>query len=174
MQRVTLIIFLTLLTFNCSNKEKEISSLNEQELAIEKKIEQLLAQMTLQEKIGQMNQYNGFWDATGPSPREGEEADKYKHLKEGLVGSMLNVRGVDKVRAVQEIAVEKTRLGIPLIIGLDVIHGHKTLTPIPLGEAASWDLEAIQNSARNAAIEAFIQKALEDTDALLVAEASAI
>ena len=152
----TLIISVLLLSFiillACNTNMKKSDSKTDSSISV--KVDSLLSIMTLEEKIGQMNQYNGFWDATGPSPREGEEADKYKHLKEGLVGSMLNVRGVDKVRAVQEIAVEKTRLGIPLIIGLDVIHGHKTLTPIPLGEAASWDLEAIQNSARNAAIEA--------------------
>src|SRR5690606_26301944 len=67
---------------------------------------------------------------------------------------MLSVRGVKEVRAVQKIAVEETRLGIPLIFGFDVIHGYKTLSPIPLAEAASWDLEAIKNSARVAALEA--------------------
>jgi len=101
-----------------------------------------------------MNQYNGFWNVTGPNPEGGDAANKYKHLEQGLVGSMLNVRGVKEVNAVQKIAVEKTRLGIPLIIGFDVIHGYKTLSPIPLAESASWDLKAIKNSARNAAIEA--------------------
>ncbi|WP_445738424.1 beta-glucosidase BglX [Mariniflexile sp.] len=122
--------------------------------SIDKKVDSLLGIMTLEEKIGQMNQYNGFYDVTGPGPKEGDAANKYKHLEQGLVGSMLNVRGVEEVMAVQKIAVEKTRLGIPLIIGFDVIHGYKTLSPIPLAESASWDLEAIENSARNAAIEA--------------------
>lgn len=120
---------------------------------IDQKVDSLLSIMTLEEKIGQMNQYNGFWNVTGPAPT-GDASNKYKHLEQGLVGSMLNVRGVENVRSVQKIAVEKTRLGIPLIIGFDVIHGYKTLTPIPLAESASWDLEAIKNSARNAAIEA--------------------
>lgn len=101
-----------------------------------------------------MNQYNGFWDATGPSPKNGSAAKKYEHLRKGWVGSMLNVRGVEQVRSVQKIAVEESRLGIPLIIGFDVIHGYKTLSPIPLAESASWDLEAIEQSARVAAIEA--------------------
>ncbi len=123
-------------------------------LPIEKRIDLLLKQMTLEEKIGQMNQYNGFWEVTGPAPKGGDAEKKYEHLRKGWVGSMLNVRGVKEVKAVQKIAVEETRLGIPLIIGFDVIHGYKTLSPIPLAESASWDLEAIQNSARIAASEA--------------------
>ncbi len=121
---------------------------------IDKKVDSLLALMTLKEKIGQMNQYNGFWDVTGPVPKESNAAKKYEHLRTGLVGSMLNVKGVEEVRKVQKIVVEESRLGIPLIIGFDVIHGYKTLSPIPLAEAASWDLEAIQNSAKVAASEA--------------------
>ncbi len=121
---------------------------------IDKKVENLLSQMTIEEKVGQMVQYNGFYDATGPAPKDGNAKEKYEHLKKGLVGSFLNVRGVEQVRALQKIAVEETRLGIPLIFGLDVIHGHKTLAPIPLAEAASWDLDAIKTSARIAAIEA--------------------
>lgn len=122
--------------------------------SVEDKVSALLDEMTLEEKIGQMNQYNGFWDFTGPIPNEGEAAKKYEHLRKGLVGSMLNVRGVEDVRKVQKIAVEESRLGIPLIIGFDVIHGYETLSPIPLAESASWDLKAIKNSARMAAIEA--------------------
>ena len=118
------------------------------------KVDSLLAIMTLEEKIGQMNQYNGFWDLTGPAPKDGAAAKKYEHLRKGYVGSMLNVRGVKEVRSVQKIAVEETRLGIPLIIGFDVIHGYKTLSPIPLAESASWDLEAIKKSAEMAAKEA--------------------
>lgn len=122
--------------------------------SIDLKVDQLMAKMTLEEKIGQMNQYNGFWDVTGPAPANGAAANKYEHLKKGWVGSMLNVSGVKDVREVQKIAVEETRLGIPLIIGFDVIHGFKTISPIPLAEAASWDLEAIKLSAQVAAEEA--------------------
>ena len=118
------------------------------------KVDSLLNIMTLDEKIGQMNQYNGFWDVTGPSPKNGDAKYKYDNLKKGLVGSMLNMRGVEDITAVQKIAVEESRLGIPLIIGNDVIHGYKTLSPIPLAEAASWDLKEIENSARIAALEA--------------------
>jgi len=123
-------------------------------LPTEKRVELLLKQMTLEEKVGQMNQYNGFWEVTGPAPKGGDAETKYDHLRKGWVGSMLTVRGVKNVRAVQKIAVEETRLGIPLIIGFDVIHGYKTLSPIPLAEAASWDLEAIKKSAQVAADEA--------------------
>ena len=135
---------------SCTSKNESTSKAS----IIDQKVDSLLGIMTIEEKVGQMNQYNGFWNVTGPSPKEGNNAIKYKHLEQGLVGSMLNVRGVENVRAVQKIAVEKSRLGIPLIIGFDVIHGYKTLTPIPLAEAASWDLEAIKASAKNAAIEA--------------------
>lgn len=122
--------------------------------SIDIKVKALLMEMTLEEKVGQMNQYNGFWEVTGPVPDGGDAAIKYEHLKNGLVGSMLNVSGVKNVRQVQKIAVEETRLGIPLIIGFDVIHGYKTISPIPLAESASWDLEAIKLSARVAAEEA--------------------
>lgn len=121
---------------------------------IEERISLLMKEMTLEEKVGQMNQYNGFWEVTGPSPKGGNAELKYQHLRNGWVGSMLTVRGVKQVKAVQKIAVEETRLGIPLIIGFDVIHGYKTLSPIPLAEAASWDLVAIKKSAQIAADEA--------------------
>jgi beta-glucosidase len=122
--------------------------------SIEYKINILLKKMTLQEKVGQMNQYNGFWEVTGPAPKDGNAKTKYEHLKMGLVGSVLNVKGVENVRKLQEIVVKESRLGIPLLFGFDVIHGHKTLSPIPLAEAASWDLTAIEKSSRVAAIEA--------------------
>ncbi len=127
---------------------------NAKEAAIEEKVNALLQKMTLEEKVGQMNQYNGFWEVTGPVPKDGDAKKKYDHLRKGMVGAVLNVKGADNVRKLQEIAVKETRLGIPLLFGYDVIHGHKTLFPIPLGEAASWDLTAIEKSARTAAIEA--------------------
>ena len=123
-----------------------------QNRTIEEKVDSLLAIMTLEEKIGQMNQYNGFWEVTGPAPEEGDAKQKYEHLKKGLVGSVLNVKGVDEVRKLQELVVSESRLGIPLIFGYAVIHGHRTMAPIPLGESASWDLKAIEKSARVAAI----------------------
>ncbi len=143
MRKLITLLLITVLIVSCVNKsEKEIF------------INDLLSQMTLNEKIGQMNQYNGFWDATGPMPEGEYQKSRYRDLKNGLVGSMLNVTGVDKVRALQKIAVEQTRLGIPLIFAFDVIHGYQTISPIPLAESSSWDLEAIEKSARVAAIEA--------------------
>tara|TARA_B110000977_G_scaffold201156_1_gene294438 strand:- start:2414 stop:4687 length:2274 start_codon:yes stop_codon:yes gene_type:complete len=142
-----LALFLVMGITACNVKDSKTSD-------IDFKVADLLAKMTLEEKIGQMNQYNGFWDVTGPSPEGGDAKKKYEHLKKGLVGSMLNVRGAEEVRAVQKIAVEETRLGIPLIIGFDVIHGYKTISPIPLAEAASWDLDEIKSSAKMAALEA--------------------
>jgi beta-glucosidase len=161
MNKKNLIVFiatcLTGLTFSQSlstNNPEPSSSSVTSVLEIELKVEALLKQMTLQEKIGQMNQYNGFWDLTGPAPSTGDAAKKYEHLRKGYVGSMLNLRGVENVRKIQKIAIEETRLGIPLIIGFDVIHGYETLSPIPLAESASWDLEAIKKSAEVAAEEA--------------------
>ena len=119
------------------------------------RVDSVLSLMTLEELVGQTNQYNGFWNATGPMPAGNDWVEaRVAALKRGGVGSVLNVAGVDEVRALQKVAVEETRLGIPLLFGLDVIHGYQTLTPIPLAEAASWDLAAIQNSARAAALEA--------------------
>lgn len=150
--RLILVIALTTLAFSCGGPSGQSTGSNQG--PFETKIDSLLDIMTLEEKVGQMNQYNGFWDVTGPVPENGDAAAKYELLRNGQVGSMLNVRGVESVKEVQRIAVEETRLGIPLIIGFDLIHGYKTITPIPLGESASWDLEAIEASSRIGAMEA--------------------
>ncbi|HRF41207.1 MAG TPA: glycoside hydrolase family 3 N-terminal domain-containing protein, partial [Saprospiraceae bacterium] len=121
---------------------------------IEAKVEALLRKMTLEEKIGQMNQYSGFWEATGPAPKGGNQERQYDQLRNGLVGSMLNVNGAAATREVQKIVMENSRLKIPLLIGYDVIHGYKTMFPIPLGETASWDLNLMEQTARIAATEA--------------------
>lgn len=139
---------------SCGKKTNSFASTPSKNNAIEHKVDSVLRLMTLEEKVGQMNQYNGFWDVTGPTPAEGQAALKYENLKKGLVGSMLNVKGVKDTRALQKIAVEQTRLGIPLLFGFDVIHGYKTISPIPLAEAASWDMEAMRRSAEIAAAEA--------------------
>lgn len=120
----------------------------------ESKINALLSKMTLEEKIGQMNQYSGFWEVTGPAPNEGDNKLKYDHIRRGLVGAVLNVTGTKNVRKMQELVVTKSRLGIPLMFGYDVVHGFKTVLPIPLAESASWDLDAIEKAARVGAIEA--------------------
>ncbi|MDX1584535.1 MAG: glycoside hydrolase family 3 N-terminal domain-containing protein, partial [Thermoanaerobaculia bacterium] len=121
---------------------------------IDQKVEDLLDRMTLEEKIGQLNQYSSTFDVTGPAPDDETARERYEQIRSGRVGSMLNVTGVEATRRAQELAVENSRLGIPLIFGFDVIHGYQTMFPIPLGEAASWDLEAIERSARISATEA--------------------
>lgn len=121
-----------------------------QQKIISQKVEALLNQMTLEEKVGQLNQYTGDWTATGPitiNPNKQEE------IKKGQIGSMLNILGTKYTRQYQELAMQ-SRLKIPLLFGQDVVHGYKTTFPIPLAEAASWDLEAMELSARVAAIEA--------------------
>ncbi|WP_343663213.1 beta-glucosidase BglX [Chryseobacterium mucoviscidosis] len=149
--KITQIVIISIISIITVNTVSAQQKLNPE---TEKKIDVLMSKMTLEEKVGQMNQYNGFWDVTGPAPVGGSAEEKYENIKKGLVGSMLTVRGVKEVKAVQKIAVEQTRLGIPLIIGFDVIHGYKTISPIPLAEAASWDLKAIEKSAEVAASEA--------------------
>jgi beta-glucosidase len=121
---------------------------------LEKKVDALLARMTLDEKIGQLNQYSAVFDVTGPAPVAGSDKAMYDEIRQGRVGSVLNVVGAEATRKAQQLAVEGSRLRIPLLIGLDVIHGYRTMFPVPLGEAASWDLEAIEMSARVAATEA--------------------
>ena len=115
----------------------------------EQKADSVLQLMTLDEKIGQMNQYNGDWEATGPITKDG---DKQNQIRRGMLGSILNVTGVEHTRELQEMAMQ-SRLKIPLLFGQDIIHGYRTTFPIPLGEAASWDLDAIGLSARIAATE---------------------
>lgn len=122
--------------------------------ATEKWIDELLARMTLEEKIGQLNQYSSPFDMTGPPPSEGARKTAYDQIRGGLVGSMLNVTGAEATRKAQQLAVENSRLKIPLIFGYDVIHGYKTIFPLPLAEAASWDPAAVERSARIAATEA--------------------
>ncbi|MDN3595114.1 beta-glucosidase BglX [Zunongwangia endophytica] len=152
LKRITTPILIAAISLTANAQTSSSMKLSEAEITT--KVDSLLKLMTLEEKVGQTVQYNGFWDVTGPAPNGANEAKKYDDLKNGRVGSMLSVRGVKEVRAVQKIAVEESRLGIPLIIGFDVIHGYKTLSPIPLAEAASWDLEAIKKSAQVAASEA--------------------
>lgn len=145
------------IALGCSTTKQDVVTTTQSKLPvdpIDQKVDSVLNLMTLEEKVGQMNQYNGFWNVTGPAPQGGQAAQKYDHLKKGWVGSMLNVTGVKEVKALQKIAVEETRLGIPIIFGYDVIHGYKTISPVPLAEAASWDMEAIKKSAEIAAAEA--------------------
>ncbi|HER40918.1 MAG TPA: beta-glucosidase, partial [Salinimicrobium catena] len=114
-------------------------------------VEELLAKMTLEEKIGQLNLLTpGGGVATGSVVSEDVEAK----IKAGNVGGVFGVSSPAKVRQAQELAVKNSRLGIPLLIGADVIHGYKTTYPIPLGLSASWDMELIKEGAQMAAKEA--------------------
>ena len=121
-----------------------------QNKTIDQKADSVLSLMTLEEKIGQLNQYNDDWTATGPLTPKSDMAGQ---IRNGHVGSMLNSAGTERTRAWQEIAME-SRLGIPLLFGQDVIHGYKSTMPVPLAESCSWDLEAIELEARTAATEA--------------------
>ena len=110
----------------------------------------LIRQMTLDEKIGQLNQYTSDRNATGKITADGDKANQ---VRQGKVGSMLNVVGAEETRKLQELALQ-SRLKIPMIFGLDVIHGFRTTFPVPLGETATWDLALMEKSARIAATEA--------------------
>jgi beta-glucosidase len=113
-------------------------------------LDSLLARMTLEEKLGQLNQPGGPGNDTGPAARAGTEAD----IRAGRIGSFLGVSGAAETRELQRVAVEQTRLGIPLLFANDVIHGFRTIFPVPLAEASSWDPAAVERSARIAATEA--------------------
>ena len=121
-----------------------------QQETIDQKVNALLKKMTIEEKIGQLNQYTGDNSATGPITIN---PNKQAEIKAGIVGSMLNIVGTKYTRQYQELAMQ-SRLKIPLLFGQDVIHGYKTTFPLPLAEAASWDLQAIELAARVAATEA--------------------
>lgn len=115
-----------------------------------RKVDSLLKVMTLEEKVGQLVLFTSDWSITGPTIREGYEKD----IREGKCGNIFNAYTPAYTRRLQEIAVNETRLGIPLLFGYDVIHGFRTIFPINLGMAASWDIPAIEESARAAAREA--------------------
>lgn len=113
-------------------------------------VDNLIAKMTLDEKIGQLNLPSSGDFTTG----QAQSSDIGKKVEQGLVGGLFNIKGVDKIRDVQKVAVEKSRLKIPMIFGMDVIHGYETTFPIPLGLAASWDMNLVQRSAQIASQEA--------------------
>jgi len=117
---------------------------------LDHKVDSVLRLMTLDEKIGQMVLLSSDWDVTGPTLKKGYLDD----IRKGNCGNIFNAHTAAYTRKLQKIAVEESRLGIPLLFGYDVIHGHKTIFPISLGESSSWDLAAIEKSARVSAAEA--------------------
>jgi beta-glucosidase len=122
-----------------------------QEIKMKTFVDELMKKMTLDEKIGQLNLLTPGWGIPTGSV---VSSDVEKKIKEGKVGGLFGVIGVEKIKQAQQLAVEQSRLKIPLIFGSDVIHGYKTTVPIPLGLAASWDMKLVEHSAREAAIEA--------------------
>lgn len=143
MRKRIFILIILAIAFSSSIMAVKESGLNQ-------KADSVLSLMNLDEKIGQMVLYTSDWDVTGPSIKSGYLED----IRKGLCGNIFNAYSVEYTRKLQKIAVEESRLGIPLLFGYDVIHGHKTIFPISLGESSSWDLTAIEKSARIAAIEA--------------------
>jgi beta-glucosidase len=117
---------------------------------IDEKADSVLALMNLDEKLGQLTLYSGGWAVTGPVIDE----DYVNEIKAGRCGNVFNAQSVAFNRNLQKIAVEETRMHIPLIFGLDVVHGYRTTFPVSLAESCSWDLDLIQKSARYAAMEA--------------------
>lgn len=113
-------------------------------------IDALMKKMTVEEKIGQLNLPVTGEITTG----QAKSSDVARKIEQGLVGGLFNLKGVEKIRDVQKLAVENSRLGIPLLFGMDVIHGYETIFPIPLGLSCTWDTTAIRESARIAAVEA--------------------
>ena len=113
-------------------------------------IDALMRRMTVEEKIGQLNLPSAGDITTG----QAKSSDIAEKIRRGEVGGLFNIKGVEKIRDVQRIAVEESRLGIPLIFGMDVIHGYETTFPIPLGLTATWDMEAVERAARISAVEA--------------------
>jgi len=143
-----LVIFLTTIVLNVSAQTKKPASAEEVKMNLF--INNLLSKMTVEEKIGQLNLPSSGDITTG----QANSSDIGKKIEAGQVGGLFNIKGVEKIRAVQKIAMENSRMKIPLLFGMDVIHGYNTVFPIPLGMSAVWDMSLVEKSARVAAIEA--------------------
>ncbi len=145
MKRTLQLLLIVLAFISCSKSETE---------SLDSRIDKLISEMTLEEKIGQLNQLSNPYLSTGAGATNDSANVNYdKIIRNGEVGSFLNVLGAEETMRLQKIAVEESRLGIPLIFAYDVIHGYKTMFPIPLGETASFDRKAMEKGARIAAIE---------------------
>ena len=140
------IILSAIIIFGCGTKKDDRSA----DILLDRKVDSVLSLMTLEEKLGQLTLYTSDWDLTGPvmNPEYMED------IRTGKCGNIFNALTVEYIRKLQKIAVEETRLGIPLLFGYDVVHGYRTIFPIPLAEACSWNLELMQRSAVLSAKEA--------------------
>ena len=147
--RLIVVCLISMLISACSKP----TTSNDSSTLRDKKVDSLLVLMTLEEKIGQTNMYNGTWEFTGPLS-DSNSNWKVENIKNGKVGGMLNVLSAKEIRETQALAVENSRLGIPMIFAYDVIHGYKTMLPVPIAQAASWDIEVAKVSSQVAAREA--------------------
>jgi beta-glucosidase len=148
MKKLTIIllcIIISVIQYSCRQAQEIIP---DQKMRVF--VDDLMKKMTLDEKIGQLSLFTSDWSSTGPSMRN----DYIDLIRQGKAGSVFNAYTVDYVRELQRVAVEETRLHIPLIFGFDIIHGHRTIFPIPLGQASTWDTTLIEKAERIAATEA--------------------
>lgn len=139
---------LPLLVSGCAEKSEKNSK--ESPFEVDARVDSLMKLMSLSDKVGQLVLYTSHWDVTGPVMNQ----NSLDEIKTGMIGNVFNAHTVAYTRQLQRIAVEESPRKIPLLFGYDVIHGHKTIFPLSLGEASSWDMEAIEKSARISAIEA--------------------
>jgi len=143
-------ISVSILIFSSCSKPVENQDAGNQ---IDAKVDSVLALMNLEEKIGQLNQYSLGSEFTGPGDKKGQDSIRYQQLISGQVGSVLNLLGAENTRKMQELVMQNSRLGIPLLFAYDVIHGYQTMFPVPLAESASWNLDLMQKTAQAAAAE---------------------
>jgi beta-glucosidase len=148
MKKIFFAITTLSIIYACSSSQKSVTISGKK--SIEQRVDSVLRLMTTEEKIGQMTQFTSDWDVTGPTMRAEYKSD----IRKGKVGSIFNAHTAKYNHELQRVAVEETRMKIPLIFGYDVIHGYKTIFPIPLGETSSWDMDALEKSASVAAAEA--------------------
>jgi len=140
------IILAAIIFSGCRTKKDDRSA----DILLDRKVDSVMSLMTLEEKLGQLTLYTSDWDVTGPVMRPEYRED----IRTGKCGNIFNAHTVEYNRELQKIAVEETRLGIPLLFGYDVVHGHRTIFPIPLAEACSWNIELMKRSAVLSAKEA--------------------
>lgn len=147
--RLRALLTLTVLSFVLSCQSQKTTT-SQPKLSIDQRVDSLMKLMTLDEKIGQLNLPSAGQITTG----QATNSDIGGKIEKGLVGGLFNIKTAESIREIQQIAIEKSRLKIPLLFGMDVIHGYKTTFPIPLGLSASWDMDLIEKTARMAAQEA--------------------